>query len=158
MDVHQQVEQFLAETLENTDCYVVSFKVKPTNNYKIYIDSDTGFTLEKSVRIHRQIRRAIEESGIYPDGDYSIEVSSPGVDEPLCLHRQYVKNIGRKLEIELKDEASKGITGRLIEVDDKKIVLEQTLPSKKKSVKDAAVERIEVELNEIKKATVAIEF
>ncbi len=46
----------------------------------------------------------MEEMGIYPDGDYSLEVSSPGTEEPFKLHRQYVKNIGRDVELTLNDE------------------------------------------------------
>jgi ribosome maturation factor RimP len=41
----------------------------------------------------------ITESGLFPEGEFSLEVSSPGIDEPLKLHRQYVKNTGRQVEI-----------------------------------------------------------
>ena len=104
MTNHEQIESFLHQCLEGTDCFLVSFKVKPTNNYKIFLDSDSGLTLEKCLKVNRQLRRSIEEVGIYPEGDFSLEVSSPGVDAPLKLHRQYLKNIGRSLEIELIDE------------------------------------------------------
>jgi ribosome maturation factor RimP len=40
---------------------------------------------------------------MYPNGDFSLEVSSPGLDEPLKLHRQYLKNINRNVEVTLKD-------------------------------------------------------
>lgn len=158
MDASQQIEGFLQQCLEGTDCYVVSFKVKPTNNYKIYLDSDAGFTLEKCIKVNRQLRRLIEEAGLYPEGDFSLEVSSPGVDEPLRLHRQYVKNIGRSLEVELTDEAAPGLTGRLVAVDEEKIVLE-SLPRARRTTKaPAEPTRTEVPFSDIKKATVVIEF
>jgi ribosome maturation factor RimP len=102
MTAQEQVLLFIDECLEGTDCFLVSFKIKPTNNYKFFIDSDSGFTLEKCVRINRKMRKMIEEAELYPDGDVSLEISSPGIDIPLTLTRQYIKNIGRKLEIELK--------------------------------------------------------
>ncbi|MCF8292608.1 MAG: ribosome maturation factor [Chitinophagaceae bacterium] len=158
MTNHEQIESFLHQCLEGTDCFLVSFKVKPTNNYKIFLDSDSGLTLEKCLKVNRQLRRSIEEVGIYPDGDFSLEVSSPGVDAPLKLHRQYLKNIGRSLEIELIDEEAKGITGKLVVVEDDKIILENIVKQKKSVKTEPEIIKTEVQLSDIKSATVVIEF
>ena len=158
MTNHEQIESFLHQCLEGTDCFLVSFKVKPTNNYKIFLDSDSGLTLEKCLKVNRQLRRSIEEVGIYPDGDFSLEVSSPGVDAPLKLHRQYLKNIGRSLEIELIDEEAKGITGKLVVVEDDKIILENIVKQKKSVKTEPEIIKTEVQLSDIKFATVVIEF
>jgi len=48
---------------------------------------------------NKQLYKLIEEEGYYPEGDFSLELSSPGIDEPLKLHRQYVKNKGRNIEV-----------------------------------------------------------
>jgi ribosome maturation factor RimP len=45
--------------------------------------------------------------GPFPNDDFSLEVSSPGLDEPLKLHRQYKKNIGRQVELVLQDGSKK---------------------------------------------------
>jgi ribosome maturation factor RimP len=158
MTNHEQIESFLHQCLEGTDCFLVSFKVKPTNNYKIFLDSDSGLTLEKCLKVNRQLRRSIEEVGIYPEGDFSLEVSSPGVDAPLKLHRQYLKNIGRSLEIELIDEEAKGITGKLVMVEDDKIILENIVKQKKSVKTEPEIIKTEVQLSDIKSATVVIEF
>jgi ribosome maturation factor RimP len=158
MTNHEQIESFLHQCLEGTDCFLVTFKVKPTNNYKIYLDSDTGLTLEKCLKVNRQLRRAIEEAGLYPEGDFSLEVSSPGVDAPLKLRRQYLKNIGRSLEIELNDEEAKGITGKLVAVEEDKIVLENIVKQKKSVKTEPEVIKTELQLSDIKTATVVIEF
>ncbi len=159
MNAHEQVEQFIGELLQDSDCFLVSFKVKPTNNYKIYIDADSGFTLEKCMKINRQLRRMIEEQGLYPEGDFSLEVSSPGIDVPLTLHRQYVKNIGRSLEIELHDEEAKGITGKLTEVEDEAIRIEEKVrPRKGVKALTESNPPIRILLSDIKTATVVVEF
>lgn len=158
MTPQEQIATFIDESLEGTDCFLIEYKVKPTNNYKIFIDSDSGFTLEKAILINRKIRRKVEEAGLYPEGDYSLEVSSPGVDTPLKLTRQYKKNIGRKLEIELTDETAGGIVGKLIEADDEKIVIEESLPAKKGKKTVEEPKKIEITLSEIKNAVVCIEF
>ncbi len=158
MTAQEQIAIFIDEALEGTDCFLVDFKIKPTNNYKIYIDSDTQFTLEKCMRINRNLRKKVEEAELYPDGDVSLEVSSPGVDSPLKLFRQYKKNIGRTLEIILTDEAAMGITGKLITVE------EDTIQIEKKQIKSRSkkiipeVEILDIPLSSIKSATVCIEF
>ena len=159
MTPQEQILNFLDQILEGTDCFLVDYKVKPTNNYKFYLDSDTGFTLEKCMKINRGLRRQVEESGLYPEGDISLEVSSPGVDAPLRMPRQYVKNIGRKLEIELKDEEAAGIVGKLLEVNESSIKLEKSQPLKRgRKAVETEAEVIELTLDEVKTATVLIEF
>ena len=158
MTAIEQIEDFTKQCLIDTDCFLVSFKVRPTNNYKIYLDSDTGFTLEKAIKVNRQLRRLIEEAALYPEGDFSLEVSSPGVDEPLKLKRQYIKNIGRTLEIELLDEAAKGITGKLVSVEEEVIILENIIKQKKGVKAEPDITKTKVALDQIKTATVVIEF
>ena len=72
---------------------MVEVRIKPTNNIKVYIDGDQGVSIEKLVNYNRKLYKKIEEDGMYPNGDFSLEVSSPGLDEPLKMHRQYQKNI-----------------------------------------------------------------
>ncbi len=120
--------------------FLVDLRIKPTNNVKVFLDGDSGITIEKCVQVNRKLYRKIEESAIYPDGDFSLEVSSAGLDEPLKLLRQYKKNIGRLVEIQLQDGTQK--EGQLIDVSEEGIVLEVSsvkpsngkVPSKKKEI------------------------
>src|SRR4249920_3733751 len=90
----QVVEKLLGPLLQD-DIFLVSIKIKPINNIKIYLDVDGGLGIEKCIKINRALYKIMEEMAMYPDGDFSLEVSSPGIDEPLKLLRQYKKNIGR---------------------------------------------------------------
>ena len=54
--------------------------------------------LKNACRFNRALYKKIEEANFFPHGDFSLEVSSPGLDEPLKLYRQYKKNIGRPVE------------------------------------------------------------
>jgi ribosome maturation factor RimP len=69
----------------------VEVRVKPTNNIKVFIDADEGMPLSALADYNRKLYKQLEESGMYPDGNYSLEVSSPGLDEPLKKSRQYKK-------------------------------------------------------------------
>ena len=127
----QSVSAFLQELLESDpDSFLVEVRVKPTNNIKVYLDADTGISIARCVNVNRALYKKIEEAGWFPEGDFSLEVSSPGLDEPLKMWRQYKKNVGRSIEVTLLD--SSVISGKLLEVTEDGIVVEETRGKNKK--------------------------
>src|SRR5688572_25837374 len=98
--VARMVEEILAD---DPQYFLVEVKIHPTNNIKVFLDGDKGISIERCVVYNRQLYKMIEAAGLYPEGDFSLELSSPGLDEPLKLLRQYKKNIGRMVEVTLKD-------------------------------------------------------
>src|ERR1700744_1086359 len=108
------VESFIQALLESEQGYfLVDIRIKPTNNVKVFLDGDQGISIEKCVQFNRALYKKLEGSGLFPGDDFSLEVSSPGLDEPLKLLRQYKKNVGRQVEITLQDGSRK--KGRLLE-------------------------------------------
>jgi ribosome maturation factor RimP len=98
----QAIEAMVNHLLEADPAYfLVGIQVKPTHNVKVYLDADTGVVIDRCVQYNRLLYKEIEASGIFPEGDFSLEVSSPGLDEPLKMVRQYRKNIGRKVDLAL---------------------------------------------------------
>ena len=126
------VEKLVAAMLEaEPSLFLVDIRVKPTNNIKVYIDGDQGVSIDKLVQYNRRLYKQIEEMGLYPGGDFSLEVSSPGVDEPLKLHRQYLKNIGRFAEV--TDLEGKKTEGKLVSATETELGLEETKGKGKKA-------------------------
>ncbi|MEY3209322.1 MAG: hypothetical protein RL064_1353, partial [Bacteroidota bacterium] len=119
--VHAILEPLL---LEDPSYFLVHIKVKPGHIIRVYIDGDQGLPIKQCTSFNRRLYRAIEEAAWFPEGDFALEVSSPGVDEPLLLNRQYVKNIGRKVEVTLADDTIK--EGTLLAVTDVDIQIEWT--------------------------------
>jgi len=117
--------------LEDPEFFLVFVKVKPGHIIKIYLDGDNGLPIQKCIYFNRKLYRAIEEAGWFPEGDFALEVSSPGVDEPLLLKRQYNKNINRKVEVELLDGTKK--EGTLTTVAESDIIIEWTEVKGKKA-------------------------
>jgi len=153
VDIVKQIEDWLHVIFtENPALFLVSIKVKPTNNIKVFIDGDEGFPIDMCVRINRKLYKLIEENAFYPEGDFSLEVSSPGITEPLKLHRQYTKNIGRDVEVVFSDLSIK--EGKLIAVAEADIVIEQTEGKGKKAVTQQFV----IPISNIKSITVQIKF
>jgi len=110
--------------------FLVEIRVKPTNNVKLFLDGDQGVTIEKCIAWNRALYKTIEEDNLFPNGDFSLEVSSPGLDEPLKLLRQYRKNLGRPVEVILKDGIK--VAGKMTEVGEDTITVEETRGKNKK--------------------------
>jgi len=146
------VEQKLSELLTELPGYfLVEISVKPTNNIKVFMDADQGAAIDQLSRINSALYKWVEEN-LFPNGDFSIEVSSPGLDEPLKLDRQYQKNIGRMVEIVLKNGLKK--EGKLVSVSENEIVIEE---EKGKGKKREIVQHIILK-EEIKTTKVQIKF
>jgi len=147
------LEQAVREAIsEDPGTFLVEIRIKPTNNIKVFLDADQGLTIERCVSLNRKLYKQIEEQGMFPDGDFSLEVSSAGLEEPLKLHRQYVKNKGRKVEVLTTDGVL--VVGVMKEVDEKGIlVTEERGKNKKKEWVDH-----EIPFDQIKTTKIQIVF
>lgn len=156
MDKSEQiatVERIVNGVLEaSPEFFLVQVKIKPTNNIKVFLDGDAGITIEQCIKVNRKLYAELEALALYPDGDFSLEVSSPGVGEPLLLQRQYKKNIGRLLEVIKNDDTV--LLGTLLAASDEEISLEVTTGKGKKA--ETVVHSIQ--LSQIKEASVQIKF
>lgn len=149
----QQIEALIQQLLVDEPSYfLVSVRIKPTNDIKIFFDGDEGISIEKCVKFNRGLYKLIEERAWYPEGDFSLEISSPGIEEPLLLQRQYFRNVGRDLEIVFMDDSTK--IGTLMAVTAEDILIQTTEGKGKKAV----TQQLLVPFNNIKSTTVQIKF
>lgn len=135
----QAIEERVTRLLEaHPSHFLVEVRIKPTNNIKVFIDADEGMPLSALVDYNRKLYKQLEESGMYPDGNFSLEVSSPGLDEPLKKVRQYNKNVGRYVEVVLNDGNRR--EGKLTAATDEGIVVEwEEGKGKKKETKTETI-------------------
>ncbi len=147
MEEEKKIKVLTEKAIEDSDdLFLVDVKVKGnTGNQKvlIFIDGDNGVSIDQCGRISRQVGEEIEEED-FMVGKYTLEVSSPGLDFPIVLHRQYVKNIGRNLEVETN--GGDKVEGELLEVSKDAIVLRQK------------TENQSLEFEEIKQSKVKVSF
>ena len=137
---------------EDQSYFCVQIKVKPTNNIKVFLDGDHGLPIERCTFFNRKLYKTIEEEAWFPDGDFSLEVSSPGVDEPLLLQRQYQKNKGRKVVVATNDGVEK--EGVLLDVNEQEITLEWT----EGKGKNASLQQAKIAYENIKSTIVQVQF
>ena len=149
----KKIEDFVAGiTSQSGTIFPVEIKISPANDIKVFLDADDGITIEKCTSVNKALYKYIEETGVFPDGNFSLEVSSPGVDEPLKLHRQYKKNTGRKVEVLMND--GNKIEGILLNAGDDAIAIEEkTGKGNKTTIKSTTIL-----FNQIKHTTVLITF
>ncbi|TAE02385.1 MAG: hypothetical protein EAZ97_02590 [Bacteroidetes bacterium] len=108
---------------------------------------------QPKINISRKLGDFIEGKDFFQD-PYLLEVSSPGIDFPLKLKRQYVKNIGRNVKVELEDGTSK--IGKLEQVNEDHICV--LLPLKKKKKEGDEDPLVKILFADIKKTVVQISF
>jgi ribosome maturation factor RimP len=98
--------QSLVEEVLLPDQFVVDVTVSLGNSILVFVDSDTGISVGECVEISRHIEHSLDRE----TEDFSLEVSSPGLSGPFKVLRQYLKNIGREVEVVTKSgEKQKGI-------------------------------------------------
>ena len=101
---------------ENESLFLVTLDIDQNNKINIIVDGDQGVPLKECIRINRFIENELDRE----EEDYSLEVSSPDIAQPLKLIRQYNKNIGKILTVKTEKET---FEGKLTEVNDNSIEL-----------------------------------
>src|SRR5690606_30249123 len=101
MDVEKYVIKLVEEKIsDREDLFLVSVKYVPNIQLSILVDGDNGLSIKDCAAISRHVGFHLEENNIIETA-YNIEVYSPGIDSPLMLDRQYIKNIGRNVLVKL---------------------------------------------------------
>ncbi len=147
-DAKSKIEDEVNDIIKDSDKFLVKVDVAKNKKVIVFVDADSGITISDCKSISRQLYKRIVEDSIFEDGEFALEVSSPGLDYPLQNLRQYQKNIGRLLEVKTKDE--KVVEGRLKEITEDNITLEI---KEKKGTKMQSIP-----LEEIEKSTIQPEF
>jgi ribosome maturation factor RimP len=91
---------------------------------RIFIDTDKGVTLDDCTAVSRQVSAMLDvEDPI--QGEYSLEISSPGIDRPLFELAHYQKQIGERVKVRLSSRLveRRNIVGVLLRVEGENIHL-----------------------------------
>jgi len=153
MQVEKRVAALVEEKIaDRPELFLVDVKMLPNNKLIIHVDGDEGISIQDCVAISRHVGFHLEEENAIEQA-YNLEVSSPGVGEPLKLVRQYRKNEGRTLSIKLTDGLKK--EGKLLSVTENDLLIEELV--KEKGKKAVAVQTT-VPFNDILETSVLISF
>jgi len=153
MDLAVEIRRLAESKLANESQFIVDVVLSSRQGPRkvlILLDGDHGVSIDDCADLSREMAKALDENDWISD-NYTLEVSTSGLDHPLKLVRQYKKNIGRRVKVKLKDVT---VEGTLTAADDEKIVLnEDTGTGKKKETKTR-----EIPFTEIEKTLVMVSF
>ena len=123
-----RVRSLVDEVIAGSPLYLVDLAVrgqKGSRVVEVFVDSDEGLSVDELARVSREVGFLLETEDVI-DGKYKLDVSSPGVDRPLVQPRQFKKNIGRRLEVQVQPEeggSKKRLQGELAAADEEGIEL-----------------------------------
>ncbi len=153
----KEIERLVEERIQELDngLYVVEMTISSTNVIRIEIDKiNGGVTVADCVSVSRNVEHNLDRE----KADFELHVSSAGLDKPFRHINQYIKNVGRTINVVTKD--GRTIEGEILKVADEKIILSaeemQLLEGKKKKEKVEVI--YEIMLTEIKEANIVISF
>lgn len=152
-DVKHKLEVLIRSAFDEGRCgehFLVDLEISPSAQVSAFVDGDEGLSLDDCVRISRTLQ-AILDADPDVEGQYALEVSSPGVSRPLKLIRQYPKHVGRTLRLELAD--GRKLEGVLTAVGPDMLTLD--IPGKNKKV---PAERLEIPFDAVTGALVVVKF
>lgn len=155
MELRKQVEDLLARFLETRpDLFLIDLKISASDDVTVVLDGDEGVTLQDCLDASRAIEFEIDRD----EHDFSLQVMSAGLSEPLASPRQYRKNLGREIKVLLIDSSE--IEGELDKVDEEAItlILRYRKPKEVGKGKVDVVEEKIIPYGDIKKALVTIKF
>jgi len=154
MDVVEKIKELAQSHLKDPGHFVVDVILSKHKPYKVTVilDGDHGITIDDCSLLSRAISEDLDTIDLIKD-NYTLEVGTPGLDQPLKLKRQYARNVGRSLKIHQKDKSI--MQGLLIETADEKIVIETE--AKEKGKKKEFI-KTEIPFSEIEKAFVMVSF
>ena len=151
----EKVEELLNGFLQTREhLFLIDLKISAANDITVILDGDKGVSIQDCL----DASRAVENNLDREEQDFSLQVMSAGLTEPLTQLRQYQKNIGREVEITFNE--GEKLKGELLRTDATSV----TLLLKYRKPKDIGKGKIDVEeertipLSEIKKALIVIKF
>jgi ribosome maturation factor RimP len=148
----EEIWKIVEGHLPDTSYYVVDVKLtgrRGNEKVVVFVDGDQGISIDICAGITRSLSDELDDLNMF-EGSYTLEVSSPGVDYPLKTQRQYLKNLGRSLNIDLISGTK--IKGNLIETDNSGITVK--IENGKYKEKD----KLFIPYSDIKRSKVLVTF
>jgi ribosome maturation factor RimP len=149
-----QIKNWVQDIITADNFYVVEVSVSASNHIIIFIDSMKGVTIDDCARVSRAVEQQLDRD----KEDFELEVSSPGITEPFKVPQQYQKNIGKEVEVLLKNGVKH--KGRLLSFEENILLLEtqkKVKPEWKKKP-EQITEQFKFEINEIKFTKLILNF
>ena len=127
VDIETKTEELVLPIIEANNFELVDVEyVKEAGTWylRAYIDKEGGIAVDDCEVISRKLSDWLDKED-FIDDSYILEVSSPGLGRPLKKEKDYVRSMGREVEVRLYKaiDRQKEFTGTLSAYDDKTVTL-----------------------------------
>ena len=118
---------------------------------RVVVDSDTGADLDQIADVSRALSAKLDETDAMGEGEYTLEVGTPGAERLLTEHRHYVRATGRLARFQLTEGGE--LVARILDVDDEGVELEvpgvkgRKATARRLAFPEIARARVQVEFN-----------
>lgn len=144
----------VTQALEEQGAFLVDLKIGSDSRIHLLADHKDGLTLEMLTGISRHIEHNLDRE----EEDFALEVSSPGVGEPLKVREQYEKNVGRPVKVvTLNGEVHKG-NFEHFENDELTLTWKERVPKPVGKGKVTVKKEMQIPLQDIKETSIEIRF
>ena len=154
MELKTQLTQLVEENLPSQEHFLVDIILKGNAQQRkviVLLDGDNGVSISDCARLSRAMAASLEEDDPFP-GQYTLEVSSAGLDHPLSIRRQYTSRMGKALALRLS--GGEELEGILLDVAEDDIIIDKVIKNKKKKTTEVT----KVPFAQIEKAVVQVSF
>ncbi len=129
LDHSGTLKTLASQVVEGSHNYVVDVEIKGGSGNPliwIYLDAENGqATIEDCTRVSRELKILMDAHEVYGEGNYTLNVSTPGLSRPLQDVRQYRNNIGRFAKIKTREEDKTMILeGKIVAADEQNVQLQ----------------------------------
>lgn len=153
MELKDQIKQAVEEKIGGTETFLVDVRTSPSK-IAVFIDHPDGLKLEDCAEISRHLESL---PGLLPVFEtHELEVSSPGMDEPLRVLKQYEKRKGQEVTVLLKSGIRKNGTLKL--ATENEIVIVETKHKKENGKRILHTIEQPISMDEIKETKVVFNF
>lgn len=143
-----RLAEVLTEPLGAVGLDVEAIELTPAGKrrlLRVAVDKDGGVTLDDIAEATKQVSRLLDASDAMGEQPYTLEVTSPGTDRPLTLPRHWRRNAGRLVKV--TDRGGQTVTGRIMESDDERAVLDVDGSRREMALADVAKAKVQIEFN-----------
>lgn len=149
----ERLRELLEPLVSSQGLELEEIEVRPAGRKRVLsvvVDSETGADLDRIADVSRTLSAKLDETDAMGQGEYTLEVGTPGAERLLDEHRHYVRATGRLVKFQLAEGGE--LVARIVEVDDDGVGLE--VPG----VKGRKPTRRRLAFQDVVKARVQVEF
>ncbi len=108
LDGYEKIRNIARDVCEKEGCLLYDLEFQSGSKGQgrkllVYVDKSNGVSLDDCERVSRGVSEVLDSEDIMPEGEYTLEVSSPGLDRPLKEKWHFESAVGQQIFVQTKE-------------------------------------------------------